>query len=150
VGIVACLHQQDLERLQRHLEMSMVDLCGPKRTTRIGASSLTRFWSRMGLHCGDRIRMVVNGEVVAFATIAGEPQSHPGNEVPGISQSAAYVYLKEIVQLPPPLSVASCCQLRVQQGHRFDGSETSKLDPQDELDTRRKLSPYGASLQQAS
>ena len=60
MGIVACLHHQDLERLQRHLEMSRIDLCGPEQTTGTGAGSLTRFWSRMGLHCGDRIRIVVN------------------------------------------------------------------------------------------
>ena len=148
MGIVACLHHQDLERLQRHLEMSRIDLCGPEQTTGTGAGSLTRFWSRMGLHCGDRIRIVVNRKVVAFATIAGEPQSLPGNEVPGISQSAAYVYLKEIVQVPPPLSVASCCRLRVHQGHKFDGPGSSKLDRQDDLDTNRTLSSYDPSHQQ--
>jgi len=144
VGIVACLHHHDLEGLQRHLEMCRIDLYGRERTTRTGENSLVRFWSRMRLHSGDRIRIVVNGKVVAFATIAGVPQNLPDNATGGIRESA--VYLKEVVQLAPPLVIASCHQLRVQQSHRFDGPETSKLDRQDDLDTHRNLSCFGHPL----
>lgn len=140
MGIVACWHHQDLERLQQHLEMCRIDLYGPERTTRTGENSLVRFWGRMRLHSGDRIRIVVKGEIVAFATIASEPHSLPESAVCGIWGSA--VYLKEVVQLAPPFSIASCRRMRVQQSHRFDGPETSKLDRQDDLDTHRNLSPF--------
>ncbi len=144
MGIVACWHHQDLQRLQQHLEMSRIDLHGRERTTGTGQDSLVRLWKRMRLHPGDRIRIVVKGEIVAFATIAGEPDSLPESTVSGIRESA--VYVKEVVQLAPPLAVASCRQLRVQQSHRFDGPETSKLDRQEDLDTHRNLSHFGHPL----
>ena len=144
MGIVACWHHQDLQRLQQHLEMSRIDFHGRERTTRTGQDSLVRLWKRMRLHSGDRIRIVVKGEIVAFATIAGEPHSLPKTEACDIWRST--VYLREIVQLAPPLSTASCRRLRVQQSHRFDGPETSKLDRQDDLDTHRNLSHFGHPL----
>jgi len=94
----------------------------------------------MKLHPGDRIRIVVKGEIVAFATIAGEPDSLPESTAGGVRESA--VYLKEVVQLAPPLAVASCRGQRVKQSHRFDGPETSQLDRQDDLDTHRNLSRF--------
>ncbi len=122
--IIACWHHADIDRLRKHLRRDRIDLYGPNEVAARGTKRLNHWWEKMRLKKGDRIRIVVEGHVYAFATINGEPYDLPINEVSGIWGSA--VALRDIKEQVAPFQTASC-KGHCQGSHRFDGPKTSKL-----------------------
>jgi hypothetical protein len=120
--IVACWHHANPNRLLKHLKQGRIDLYGRNERTQKGTLRLNRWWARMRLKLGDRVRIVVAGKIIAYATIASEPKDLPPNDVEGVW--GTYVELKDIEILPKPYPSASC---KLQGSHRFDGPKTSNL-----------------------
>lgn len=77
---VACWHHGNLERLRYHLAHNRIDLWGPEELSRTGQNRLRRWWSRMRLRTGDKIRIVVEGKIVCTAVIKSEPWTLPPSE----------------------------------------------------------------------
>lgn len=121
--IIACWHHASLNRLFKHLEQGRIDLHGRNEKTQKGTPRLDHWWAKMRLKPGDRVRIVVAGETIAYATIKSEPKDLPSSEVEGVW--GTYVELGDIERLPEPYPTASCKHL--QGSHRFDGPKTSKL-----------------------
>lgn len=86
---VACWHHGDEDRLLKHLRLRRIDLYGPNEITEKGNNRLRWWWDgRMKLRVGDRVRIIVNGYIVAEATINGEPYTLASHEAMGIWGSA--------------------------------------------------------------
>lgn len=122
--VIACWHHADEERLHKHLRRGRIDLHGPNEVTAIGTNRLNHWWNKMRLKRKDRIRIVVAGHILAFATIAGTPYDLPPDEVCGVWGSA--VNLEDIEVQDPPFQTASCAH-HLPGSHRFDGPKTSLL-----------------------
>ena len=120
---VACWHHGDEVRLTRHLKHNRIDLYGRSEVTDKGTNRLGHWWSKMRLKRGDRVRIVVNGYIHAYATIDGLPEDLPLGET--YREWGTAVALRDIMILEPPYPSASCAHL--QGSHRFDGSKTSLL-----------------------
>jgi len=119
--IVACWHHGDVERLNDHLRFNRIDLYGKEELTKLGTKRLDRWWNcLMRLRVDDRVQIVVNGQIIATATIAKLPEDFPQ----GIRPWRSVVYLKDIDPFKPPIP-ARCH--RLQSSHRFDGPKTSLL-----------------------
>jgi hypothetical protein len=127
---IACWHHGDLDRLLDHLRKSRIDLYGRNEKTEIRRKPRADNWwnSRMRLKLGDRIRIVVGGKIIAYATIKNTPKDLPPNEVEGIW--GTFVELKQIKRLTEPYPIASC-KGHCQGSHRFDGPKTRLLEHDD-------------------
>lgn len=121
--IVACWHHRDEERLLKHLKLGRIDLYGKNERTEKGTNRLEYWWRKMRLHIGDRIRIVVDKNIIAEATINSGPYDLMLEENYGMWGSA--VNLTDIEILSKPYPTASCAGY--QGSHRFDGPKTSKL-----------------------
>lgn len=119
--LVACWHHGDEDRLKWHLRYNRIDLYGSGEATKKGINRLDYWWNhRMRLKRDDRIQIVVKGEIVATATIAGSPEEFAEGRRPWQS----VVPLKDIELFDPP-KPARCAHL--QGSHRFDGPKTASL-----------------------
>jgi hypothetical protein len=121
--VVACWHHADEGRLLNNLQRGRIDLYGRREVTDKGTNRLHHWWNKMRLKRGDRIRIVTEGRVRAFATIDSEPYDPPVNQVSGEWGSA--VDLVDIDVQAAPFPIASCAHLP--GSHRFDGPRTSLL-----------------------
>jgi len=121
---IACWHHSNLKRLLSNLDKNRIDLYGRNEKTEKGWPRLNRWWHTMRLKQGDRIRIVVAGRIIAYATIESEPKDLPPIEVGGIW--GTYVELVQIDLLHDPYPPASCQHLP--GSHRFDGPKTRLLD----------------------
>ncbi len=114
---VACWHHGSLERLFYHLAHNRIDLWGPEESTHTGQNRLQRWWRRMRLKKGDKIRVVVKGKIVATAIINSEPWTLPPDESKPPWGSA--VDLDSIVYYNPP--EPADCPGSGYGSHRLDG-----------------------------
>ena len=129
--VVGCIHHRDLGRLMAHLDEQRIDLPGAQRFTPKGYSGLDWFERQTKLRVGDRIRIVVHGDVVAFATIFGWPAPLPSSQATPPFDSR--VNLTRITRLKPPYPRASCV-LHCFGSHGFRGPKLSQLDRQEGFD----------------
>lgn len=121
--VVACWHHGDIDRLRKNLRRGRIDLYGRSETTVKGTNRLDHWWNKMRLKRSDRIRIVMRGRIIAFATIGSEPYDLPTHQVCG--QWGCAVDLTDIDEQVTPFLFASCVHL--QGSHRFDGPKTSLL-----------------------
>lgn len=118
-----CWHHARLGRLMKHLKQNRIDLYGPNEKTEKGTNRQTWWLKRMKLKCGERIRIVVKGQIVAEATIDGYegervlPYPLPIEDQEGVWKS--FVKLREIELFNPP-KPASCYKI-CQGSHRLNG-----------------------------
>jgi hypothetical protein len=77
VKIIACWHHASLNRLFKHLKQGRIDLYGRNERTQKGMLRLNHWWMKMRLKPGDRVRIVVAGEIIAYAIIGSKPKVLP-------------------------------------------------------------------------
>ena len=115
---VACWHHLGGNRLDYHLSQKRIDLYGPNEFTPTGQNRLRRFWKRMRLRKGEKVRIVVKGKIVATAFIDSEK---PYILLPDESEppwtSAVNLHRIELVNPPEPADCFRVCQ----GSHRLDG-----------------------------
>ena len=125
---VACWHHGDKECLRENLKIGFIDVYGEDEFTDKGTNRQNFFLRHMRLKSGDRIRIRVGSDIVAYATIVDgttfeldEDSKHER----GCPWTAG-MKVKD-VQFEKPPQPASCFP-NFRGSHRFDTEKGSQLD----------------------
>ncbi len=124
---VACWHHGDKERLCKNLKRGFIDIYGKDESTDKGTNRQNRFLRRMRLKSGDRIRIRVDSDIVACATIVdGTTSELPENLKREMGRPwGARIRVKDVCCKKPPQPAS--CSPNFQGSHRFDTKKASQL-----------------------